>query len=195
MIERIDNHAERAFARMLTQFADRPTHRGIVAAICAQVQQIEDALIVLQFSRNVHEAEGAQLDGIGSIVGQAREGRDDATYRRWVIAAVLVNRKGGELATLIAAVLAIFPGSTVELVEDQPATVRVRVAGEVFSADTGRDVARLLGRARAGGVRLVLEHNVQPAADTFTLNGLPSQSLGDVNNPLAGGRLASAVQA
>src|SRR5690606_29928755 len=153
-----------------------------------------DALYAVQFVRDVAGASGAQLDEIGAVVGQPREGRDDATYRRWIHARMLINRGAGELETLIQAMRLTLDAENPRAVESYPARVHLHTDGLSITDAEAADVLRMLRGARAAGVRLVLYYEPHPLPETFTFNGTEEQGFGDSADPTAGGTLSAAIQ-
>ncbi len=119
---------------------------------------------------------GASLDILGKVVGQPREGRDDAIYRTWVKARVKVNRSGGTGADLVSIFTALCPGLSVRLEERPPATFVLHIEGG--AAPTPTALASLLQLAKAAGVRGILEYlNAAPTA-SFSFAGGPGLGFG-----------------
>jgi len=81
VITQITTHQADAQARLLNQFKDKTLIEGLLDALTEQVQDFEDAAIELNLLTDISTMEGAQLDGIGTIVGKAREGLSDTDYR------------------------------------------------------------------------------------------------------------------
>src|SRR5690606_2715333 len=164
-VEHFPDHAERALSRLAGQLRSSATHKGLVLALARQSQDLEDALIGFKILRQVDDASGAQLDGIGSIVGCAREGSEDPDYRARIKAQILVNRRSGEIETLIAIVSLLLPGARVVVTEFEPAALDVR-ADDTALADPMR-IAKLLKVAKAGGVKLTFSYSTAPEAEAF----------------------------
>src|SRR5690606_15428098 len=72
---------ERAKAQLVEQFKNRPRIRAMIEAFVGQVADLEDALEELRTGRSLDQAQGAQLDGLGTIIGLPRGGMDDEQYR------------------------------------------------------------------------------------------------------------------
>lgn len=168
------DHVTRALARLLEQNKASASHRGIVTAFVDQIQAIEEAFYAFLVLRKVNEATAAQLDAIGKLVGQAREGRTDADYRTWINAKILINRSSGEINTLVDVTKLLIPGCTATLVEHYPAGMIMRVTGVLLSTTFARQVATLLRSGKCGGVRLLLHYQVSTDAETFTLDTSPT---------------------
>ena len=88
-------HVETALTRILYQFKDKPKFEAFITAFVQQFQDIEDAIGQLLTDRQVDTATGENLNILGRIVGQAREGRSDADYRIWIKARIQINKSSG----------------------------------------------------------------------------------------------------
>lgn len=168
-IERIPDHNTRALSRLLTQYRNSVSHAGIIGAICNQVQALEDAAFALLLTRSIDDASGAQLDIVGDLVGQPREGRDDATFRLWIRARILVNRRSGEVETINDVIAQVLPGAAGRVREFQPAAMEATVTGIATSSADAHSLDTLLRLAKAGGVGIQTIYQSADDAGTFTL--------------------------
>src|SRR5690349_3946784 len=73
----------------------------LLAILATPFQSLENTLQDLLTKRSIDTAEGAQLDVIGKLVGQPRNGLDDDTYRRYCRARIATNRSNGTNENLI----------------------------------------------------------------------------------------------
>lgn len=87
----IPDHRARARRRMITPLRDKPRMLALVSALAAGVQEVEEITFSLIVSRTLAASTGAQLDQWGALVGEPRDGLEDADYRRFVEARILVN--------------------------------------------------------------------------------------------------------
>jgi hypothetical protein len=190
-LEPITDHVDRALARLVTQLRESASHRGLIAAIVGPAQSIEEALAASLVLRQIETATGAQLDEIGAVVGAYREGRTDDELRARVRVAVLVNRRSGEVETLIQIARLLLPEPlTFTLAEPGPATVEIIVSGgELPEAGP---IVEPLREACAGGVRLIFRHNVVPASESFSFAGGPGLGFTDASGLFPGGLFAAA---
>lgn len=67
------NHADIAWRNFLAQYGESPRLESLVRALYGPANAMQDALGALYNDRWLDTASGAQLDGIGRIVGQGRE--------------------------------------------------------------------------------------------------------------------------
>src|SRR5687768_3990656 len=105
------------------------TNEKLLAVLATPFQSLESALQQLLTERSIDTAIGAQLDVIGRVVGQKRNGMSDDDYRRYCRARIATNRANGTVENLITITdLIIYDDDAVYEVESQGiATVVVRV--------------------------------------------------------------------
>ena len=195
VIEKVDDHCADGLALLLAQFQDKPRLAAVLCAFLGSVQETEDAAWQLLTERDLDSAVGAQLDMLGRLVGEAREGRADSEYRPFVRARILINRSNG-LAEEVLTILRVVTGGTVELHlrEHYPAAFTVEVVGPIpFTPAT---LLRLLREAKAAGVRVLLEYSLLPEEETFafavgsTVELDAARGFGSTLDPAIGGGLA-----
>jgi len=160
--------AETDRGRLLSQFHGRPRIEALATILAGRLQRIEVALWQLLVERRIDTALGLELDVIGRRLGVARDGRRDDAYRRRLRAEILVLRSSGSPEDLIAIVRAFAGDDSVELDELYPAELAAVLGMELGDVEA-LDLASLLARAKAAGVRLVTEYLTQPATATWTL--------------------------
>lgn len=149
MIEHITDHEARGVALLIERYR-KPLVSALLRSWLAEVQAVEDALWQVLTQRAINNAVGAQLDVLGRIVGQSREGMPDTTYRLWVTVRALVMRSNGTVAELsvIAKKLTSVP---LKLEEYYPAGQQLRAQSGI-EAEAGKAMARVFSTAKAGGV-------------------------------------------
>jgi hypothetical protein len=173
-LTKITDHAERHLARLSYQFRGKPFIEGILGAFAAEAQEIEDALWQLLVERSIDAAVGLQLDVLGRIVDQPRNGAVDGVYRKMIRTKVLVNRSTGRVRDLILVTRAALAGATFSVQVDQQgvASVVVRVLGySVVDADAALLIGFLRDATKAG-VRVILEtlsSGLEAGAFTFAI--------------------------
>jgi hypothetical protein len=149
MIEHITDHEARGVALLIERYR-KPLVSALLRSWLAEVQAVEDALWQVLTQRAINNAVGAQLDVLGRIVGQPREGLSDEQYRVWVAARALVMRSSGMVAQLFAIADKLM-SAPMKLEEYYPASQLLR-AQDVIDANIGRSIARMFATAKAGGV-------------------------------------------
>ena len=188
-------HASIARSR-LTDAGRRNEHlAALVDALAEHIQEVEDAYWQLFEERRLAVAAGAQLDVLGSIVGQSRNGHVDADYRTHIQARILANASSGTAEELLELVRALVAGSTTLTLADAPPGAFVLHAG-VTNLNSGLVdiIVALLRSARQAGVRGIFEYmSGTTDADSFTFDGGGGLGFGDATNAATGGGLAGAL--
>jgi hypothetical protein len=202
----ISNMSELAKARVLAQYQPATTRFvALVTELAGQVQEAETAIFGLLAQLSVATASGLWLERLGAIVGENREGlTDDGLssdgYRAFINGRVLANKSQGTVEELYAISHAAAPVNTFALSEQPPAAMQL-VVGNAMTDLVAQRFARLLGVARAVGVRLSVLYNTLPDSNTFTfssgtsLEASSTLGFGDSSNPSTGGGMASAINA
>lgn len=85
------NHVSEGLSRLVTQFKNKPNLLKFLTVFLRQIQDLEDMFYGMYLSRWLDNAVGVQLDGIGSIVGESRDSRDDPEYKIAIRARILLN--------------------------------------------------------------------------------------------------------
>jgi hypothetical protein len=108
-IDYVADWAARLRSRLYTQFRDATTWQQWCDEVLGpQLQDLEDAGQTLLTLLDIDESEGAQLDNIGRIVGQPRNGIDDETYRLYLSARILANKSTGTVDDIFKVMRALF---------------------------------------------------------------------------------------
>lgn len=168
------DHAVEAIDRLPEQFKGKTNIEKLLSAINVSVQDLENAAQQVLLQRTIDNAVGAQLDAIGVIVGEARAGLDDETYRRRVRARISVHRSKGTVDDLIRVTdLVVFDDDATIRVQQTPvATVIIHVEGAIVSdelADT--TLFSFLTATAAAGVRVVLHSRSVDPDTVFRFDG------------------------
>lgn len=80
-VTQITTHEADAKARLPEQFKDKTVINAVVGAIGLEMQDLEDAIFPMFDLLDISTMIGAQLDGIGDILTEPRDGKSDANYR------------------------------------------------------------------------------------------------------------------
>lgn len=163
-LEQITEHVQEALNNLLAQFKGKPKIAGLITSYVNQIQDLEDVFFQLLIDRWLDNAEGVQLDGFGSIVGQAREGKNDDDYRLAIKAKIQLNLSEGtteDIIDILRAALGLF---TVEVVEYFPAAFTAELVEPLDPSTNPNVLAVILNSGRSAGVKSVLLFKV---ADPF----------------------------
>jgi hypothetical protein len=178
-ISHVANHTDLALARLAEQYRDRPNLAATLSAVTDQNQALEDALYDSHISTTLEGASAAQLDVLGRVVDQARQGLDDESFRHYLRSKIRLNRSNGTADDVYAVFALVLPlGATMRLVEMPPAGFELQVFGAALDGATAAIFVGLLGKARAAGVGARLHWSVSAPASTFTLDAGPGLDVG-----------------
>lgn len=193
-MDHVTDHADRAIARLVQQLQGKPRLASLLRAFVGEVQAVEDALWQVLEQRLLDTAVGAQLDLLGRVVGRARQGMSDESYRTHLRVQIRLNLGSGTGNDILGTfALLVGDATRLQLVEQFPAAFVLRVADTLPVAVA--DAASILQAAKAAGVRAILEYSLFPSSDTFTPDGGSSaMGWGDATDPSVGGKFAGAVE-
>lgn len=167
----IADHVDRALDRLRQQFRDQPNIEAWLRVLVAPVQDLEQAMYEVLVGRGVETAVGVQLDAIGTIVGQPRNGRSDEVYRAFIRARIATNKSNGTIENVLNVTTLVLddedvtlnlhnsgPGWLLLKLEDAPVTLELTLLLVVY----------FLRRVVAAGVRINVEASAADPADWFT---------------------------
>lgn len=146
-------HKAQGLARLIAQYVGKPRVEQILCIYLDQVQLVESMLWALITERTIETAVGTQLDGIGDIVGQERQGLSDDDYRPLLRARVRANNSEGTAPDVISVANAALddPGlGEIFLEFTGPASFELRITNE-FVFDE-KILNKLVQAATAAGV-------------------------------------------
>ncbi len=153
---REDDHVATSLELLTERFKDKAVIQALLTAVANRADDVEEALWTLLWGwvlehidpddpTNIHNAEGNQLDDLGAIVGQLREGRSDAGYVDAIKLRVRINRSQGRSEDMV---------QIAELISELATYVEYFPLGwevSIYDIDNGGDLIRLLGQAKAAG--------------------------------------------
>jgi len=190
-ILKIIDHTVRALNRSTSPFRGKPRHEAFISAVVKQIQELEDALHDMIDARALANAVGKQLDNIGTLVDQARQGYDDDFYRILLYVKIGQNTSQGGGEKLIS-IYKLLTGASVVHYQD--------LGGG--SVSLGSDVPLEPGlinfvydnmeKVAAGGVRvdaLTCFDPVKPFRFSGPNTDVPSAGFSDITGN-TGGKLA-----
>jgi hypothetical protein len=163
-------HVVQGVANFTTQFRDKPRLAALVTSWLTQCQALENVLwdlLTLRMLDNPLTA-GAQLDVIGNVVGQQREGLADADYIQFLRARIKANSSDGRLETLIEILQLILGTSAVISARDYPPKSLVLEVDGV-TPNAWIIFNEFLRPAKAPGDNLMFIYSPSAATATITL--------------------------
>ena len=156
----VTDHVGEALAKLLIQFRGQPHLQQILSSYVVQIQELEAVFISLIDERYVLTAVGAQLDGVGRLVGETRQGRDDDDYRIAIIGKIELNRSNGLVEDIIALFLLLLPSHTVTFSRGVKASFILAINEALPPSDPSpAALDAQLQRFKGGGIRAHLLHS------------------------------------
>lgn len=156
---------------LIEQYKAKPRIDSLLCILLDEVQAIDVAGFDLHVHRGLDSAYGAQLDGLGALVGRSRGGLDDPNYRARIRVQILVNKSSGRWPELMQIMAILFPDGDVEFRAYWPASVIVRLH-QALDLDPSV-VAQILRDAASAGVRILFVYSLVEPASTFRFASLP----------------------
>lgn len=193
--ERVTDHVGAAQARLAYRF-QKTRILQFLGALVEPVQRFEDTAWQVFTERSILNPNtvGAQLDQIGAKVGQPRLGMADADYRRILAARISANRSDGLIEDLITITRAVVDDEdvTIEIEQQFPAAVVVRLGGAAVTTDVALILIGILRKAVAAGVRCFLEYLTAAPSASFSFAGGAGLGYSSTVTP-GGGKYASVL--
>lgn len=190
-IVKIDNHVEQGLERRLEQWKDKTNLEKVLIALSTGYQEIEGMFFDLCDKRlNINEAEGEQLDQIGTIVGQERLGFDDDFYRILLQARIGANVSNGEAERVIDTIKLLTQADFVHYMNLDNAEIAIGSDG-IINPLTVDFLITNLQRVVMAGVR-VNYLCIYDGEDSFSMDGTNSKTIGKgfgtINDTSLGGK-------
>lgn len=138
----VDTHKEDALALLLEQYKGL-NFDGVMCPHLEQVQELEGQIQELYAIRALPYANTFSLDRIGDLVGQPREGRDNADHLRYIQGRILANRSGGQVEDLNGILSVLLPGATFRVRNLGDQTTQV-VVSDPMTTQEAQDVSAML---------------------------------------------------
>lgn len=147
-LEKVASFLERVRPFVLSQYINSPRIMGTLAASCAQEDHAEADGFAIRAGFVLADAVGVQLDTIGAMYKELRNGRTDDTYRLIIQmkAATAINGNPEEILGFLRNILGI-TGS--KYIPSYPAGFKIAIGG--FSS-TSLDMGELVKTLAPAGV-------------------------------------------
>jgi Protein of unknown function (DUF2612) len=128
----------------------------LIEILSAPFQRLDEAAVQVRDGYDVDTAIGVQLDVLGKLVNQKRDGHLDDVYRRYIRARIAVNKSSGKHEELLN-IARLVLGST-----DGNVWIRTRGNAEMIlevhdlpcDDDTAAALVEMVGSAVSAGVRV-----------------------------------------
>ena len=159
LVTKDNNHVQEALDRLLQQYKGLPLMTGLITAFVQQIQALENAAYPINEGRQLwngttYPAIGAQLDGIGSLVGISRNGLDDAEYLVFILGTIAENFSDTTLPTITNIINIFFEPQQMVVSENWPAELGVGIAGSSLDPSLYLTVAKIIQASMGAGIKL-----------------------------------------
>ena len=188
---KILDHNQQAKDRLLEQYKGSVTMQGFVDALVNQVQELEGVYCDLEDKRlNIDLAEGVQLDLIGDLVGQPREGRTDPEYRIRLKARIIQNIAEGEPEVIIQVVKLISGATLVHLQDAGLGGFLIGINLTTLPEPAREELYQNTQLVAGAGIRLDWIYCSDPVDPFAFAGGLLGFGFSSTGAPLTGGKFA-----
>lgn len=155
------DYATIAQGRLTGQFESSPKLRALVAAMVSTLATLEATADDLKAKRWIDTAEGAQLDGCGAIVGEARQGRTDEQYRLAIKYRIFANTSQGTPSDLIKGIKFLTSPSDCQYLEMYPAGAMLFTNGALISSNIQSEI-QSISPAGISDVPVAVSYTAKP---------------------------------
>ena len=184
----ITTHVNDALQRFMQQYQNIPTqytltlHDGtqiqvsalgaFLATLVDQIQELENSAFSIDEGRQLYDgttfpAFGAQLDGLGDLVGIARNGLPDSEYLTFIIGTIAENNSDSSIPAVVNIVSLLFQVSTFKAFEMFPAEINFQIPdSSPLPEDLYQAVSNIVQSSLGAGVGLGFITRV-PATGAF----------------------------
>jgi len=154
-IDYVSDWQTRLRGRIYWQFKGKPKIQAWVDMVARQFSDIEDALQTLLTLPSIDDSAGAQLDLLGRLLGQARGGVDDDTYRTYLFATRFANKSSGTAEDIYRVFAALFASPM--LILSSPVKSFRLTLWNILTPDQAAVGLRFLRKVKEAGARAILE--------------------------------------
>lgn len=157
----IPNVIERSLTLLASQFrgtdatGNLTNFQKLLKVFLESSQDVQDVINQLKTQRNIFDALGIQLDGIGEILGLERnDGESDSDYRERLQFQTFINSGTGTPEEVIRVLAFLTNADTVNYIEYYPGAYQLSTDGTTFP-DPPEDLVDALDRASPAGIQYV----------------------------------------
>ncbi len=144
-------HRNKAKKRTIERWKNPEGYAAVRASYADEIQEAENAIWSVKYSKLLDDAYGESLDLLGRIVGEGRNGRADPSYRVRIRARIRVNQSFGQPADLLA-VCALLDPANFHYTRMPPAAYVITMDAALTGHATAGELAGLLGETEPLGV-------------------------------------------
>jgi len=202
-VDEILTHVADALDRQPEASKGLPNNELVLTAIATQVQALETAFYDLYTLRRLGDATGEQLDLLGRVVQQPRNGQSDVDYERYIRARIAANNSEGLVSDFNRVARGVLNDATLAITYtyDYPAGLVMQVVNAETDATVASILIGFLRDTAAGGVRVQFHFLTDTVANSHTWADAANhpvsstlQGWGDVAAPGTGGYWSSVIE-
>lgn len=166
-------HVAEAPVLFVAQFKDAANMKAFIEIMADQIQDLEDAQFeVLTEVSDLTVAVGEQLDNLGRIVNEPRNGKTDTDYRIAIAGRINLNLSEGTGEDLIALVLGIVTPNTIEIADSGIAHFDLTIQDPI-TLEEGILSNIFVQSGKAAGVRGITHWQIDTGVEYFGFLGDP----------------------
>lgn len=176
-------HADEIEDLQLEVFKASTNMTSLIESYVASVQELEAEIFDVREQRWLSYAEGVQLDAIGDIVDQTRQGRDDTEYRRAINMQILANKSDGNTEDLLD-IFRVYTSAAMPTYQEFY-NASIVFYGLTATADA-TEVNTFLQKAKSAGVNLQIVYDETGADAEFQFGSTTTPVTGSTTTGFAG---------
>lgn len=192
-MKRKTNHVDHAKSRIIARWKNDPVTNTYAEAMGEQNQELENVLYDFYSFLSIDSMIGQQLNVIGNIVKQPRNGLSDTQYRVYIKAKIGQNVGSGTLSDIRTVWQLILPANNIQIIEEFPCSISIQTDATLTKEEW--KVIKSFETILCAGVRLnsIVAYDGIPFAYQETPDNPNTAGFGDLNDANVGGIYASLV--
>lgn len=199
LITQITDYLAQTKALLMQQYKGSARLNAVIAAIVAQIQELEVQLFAVDAGRTLFGSVGQQLDNLGTLFNVARNGLTDDEYRLFILGAIAEDNSDTTINTIVNVTLLLFRPQRALLFETFPAEIELDLSVISLAQNLWPLVYPMIQSSLGGGIKLgsVVNADLDNAFRFSDTSGVVTPGTGggfaDATNPGAGGGLLGDV--
>lgn len=180
-------YPEQTINLLLEYFKNSPELAGIIQKFGEQADLIEDQLTILSNCFDINSSTGDQLNMLGVLVGEPRNGLSDSDYRLMIKFRAIMNNSEGDPEAIINCAKTLSDANKVEYIEIYPA----RILLHLIDGTVIQNLKPLIKKVIPGGVGLDVTNS---SDNPFVFYGDPDgEGFSSLTDPTSGGEFSSLI--
>ena len=158
-----------ALARLVDGLVANQPFNDLVTLYTSEYQNLENTFYDIYTKFRIGTAANEELDILGKIVGEDRNGKGDAEYTLYINARIAANLSGGDVESILRCLVLILDDTTgtVEVKQLFPAALCVTVKNIAIVESVATAMSAFLADCRIAGVRGLFKFNTSIPESSF----------------------------